>query len=84
MSKQEQIQNDLENEFDNKLTGRKIKSVRYLTEEEQEGLGWYRRSLVIELDDGTLLFSSKDDEGNDAGALFGQSPNGNAFTIPVI
>jgi hypothetical protein len=35
-------------------------------------MGWARRPLVIELDDGTLMFASRDDEGNDGGALFGQ------------
>lgn len=52
------------------LKGRVIKDVRYLNAEEQEDHGWMRRPLVIELDDGTFIYPSRDDEGNDAGALF--------------
>lgn len=52
------------------LIGRTIKQVSYLIPVEQEQLGWQRSSLVIQLDDDTLLFASADDEGNDAGALF--------------
>lgn len=57
------------------LEGRTIKSVRYLSTAEMSCLGWTRRTLVLELDDGTLLFPSMDDEGNEAGVLFGQRGN---------
>ena len=52
------------------LVGKTIKEVRYLTEEEADGLGWDRCSLVISLDDGTFMYPSQDDEGNGPGALF--------------
>ncbi len=52
------------------LLGKKIINVRYMSKEESAGIGWHRRSIVIELDDNTLIFPSMDDEGNDAGALF--------------
>jgi len=52
------------------LKGKIITNVRYLTKKEMEGFGWYRKALVIILNDGTCLFPSADDEGNDAGALF--------------
>lgn len=55
------------------LKGLAVKSVRYLTNEEAEGLGWYNRSIILEMHNGTLLFCSADDEGNDAGALFYQT-----------
>lgn len=64
------------------LVGRKIVDVRYLTREEIDGLGWSHAALVIRLNDGVYLFSSRDDEGNDAGALFTNIPN--LETIPVI
>jgi hypothetical protein len=35
-----------------------------------EALGWDRSAVMLVLDDGTLLYPSSDDEGNDAGALF--------------
>ena len=52
------------------LVGRKITGVRYLSEGEKEGLGWDRASLVIQLDNHTLIFAASDDEGNGPGALF--------------
>jgi len=52
------------------LVGKAIVAVRYLTEEEREELDWHDRSVVIQLSDGTLLWPSRDDEGNGAGALF--------------
>lgn len=65
------------------LVGRKIVNVRYLTDEEQnEELGWGSKSIVLELDNGLLLYPSADDEGNDAGALF--TSDEKLPTIPVI
>lgn len=66
------------------LLGRTITGVRYLTDKEVETLGWYRAAIVLMLDDGSLLFPSQDDEGNNAGALFGQGKNGEEITLPVI
>lgn len=64
------------------LVGKKIVKVGYLLKEETEGLGWMHSSLAIELDDGTVIWPSRDDEGNDAGALFTTSDD--LQTIPVI
>jgi hypothetical protein len=66
------------------LVGKTIKAVSYLSKKEAKALGWYSRSIVIEFTDGSLAFPSRDDEGNDAGALFGQSIQGDDITIPVI
>jgi hypothetical protein len=55
------------------LVGRTIKSVRWMLDAEQKKLNWYHAPIVIQLDDGTLLYPSRDDEGNDAGALFVQA-----------
>ena len=52
------------------LAGKCIRYVGYLNEEEQRELGWYRRSLVIVFTDGSAIYPSVDEEGNDAGALF--------------
>jgi hypothetical protein len=71
-------------EADGALTGKRVKAVRYLSPEEAKGLGWHSRPLVMEFDDGTLLFPSRDDEGNDGGALFGQKPGGGDLTFPVL
>lgn len=66
------------------LLNKKIVAVRYLTKAEMDSLGWNSRALVIQLEDGTMVFPSRDDEGNDAGALFGQSAKGEELTFPVI
>jgi hypothetical protein len=52
------------------LKGRTIVEVRYLTAEEAAQLGWSRRPVVMQLDDGNIVYASRDDEGNDGGALF--------------
>ena len=65
------------------LIGKKIKSVRYMSESEAEDFGWYKRPLVIIFEDNSLIYSSMDDEGNDGGALFGLSEDG-AMDFPVI
>lgn len=64
------------------LYGRKIKGVRYMNTEEMQSHGWYSRPFLIELDNGTILYSSRDDEGNDGGALF--TTNRKTPVIPVI
>jgi hypothetical protein len=55
-----------------------------MSNEETKSMDWYKRPIVIRLDNGTMLFPSMDDEGNDGGALFGQSKDGNDLTFPVI
>ena len=65
-----------------KLVGRTIKNVRYLSDDEKETLDWDSGSLVIELDDGNSIFPSADDEGNGPGALF--TTYDDLPTIPVI
>ena len=52
------------------LLGKKIVRVRYLSQTEAEELGWNERPVVIQLDDGNLIYPSIDDEGNGAGVLF--------------
>ena len=52
------------------LVGRKIVKVRYMTDDEQADHHWYRKSVVIHLDNGVIIYPSADDEGNDAGAIF--------------
>lgn len=66
------------------LCGRKIVNVRYMRESESEMLGWYSKSLVLTLDDGTLIFPSADDEGNDAGAIHYQKKGDSNYVLPVI
>ena len=64
------------------LVNRTIKDIRYMTDEEVDHLGWDYSAIAIILDDGTILFPSSDDEGNNAGALF--TTHDDMPTIPVI
>ncbi len=64
------------------LEGRTIKKVRYMTVSEMEDLGWYSRCVVMILDDGNIVYPSRDDEGDDAGSLFTMSNK--EPTLPVI
>ena len=66
------------------LEGKTIRSVSYMTKEESEDMGWYKRPIIIEFTDGTLVFPSRDDEGNNGGAMFGQTKDGEDLTFPVI
>ncbi len=52
------------------LRGKTIKEARYLTQKEVDKLGWYNSTLAIFFTDGSYIFPSADDEGNEAGALF--------------
>ena len=55
------------------LKDRTIAAVRYMSQEEAKSMSWDKRPLVLHLDNGTLLFISRDDEGNDGGSLFYQT-----------
>jgi len=65
-----------------KLHGRRIDHVRYLTDEEADDMGWDDKPLVLILDDGNYIFPMRDDEGNGAGAL--ATSWDDLPTIPVI
>jgi len=57
------------------LVGRRIAGVRPMTKTEMQHFGWdgWAPGIVVELDDGTKLYPSRDPEGNGPGALIGSS-----------
>lgn len=59
-----------QNQAHKKLVSKTIMRVRYMDDEEMEAMGWYKRPIVIELSDNSLLIPQMDDEGNDGGAMF--------------
>lgn len=67
------------------LEGRRIERVRPMKERELRLLAWdgQRPGLVMEMDDGTLLFPSRDPEGNGPGTLFGTDTTGDLVTYYV-
>jgi len=64
------------------LVGKKIVQVRYLNKKEMDDLGWFKTPLVMFFNDGSYMFPSQDDEGNDGGSLFTSFKD--LPTIPVI
>jgi hypothetical protein len=52
------------------LLGKTVTAVRYMTRKEADELGFYSLPVVITFNDGTEIYPSSDDEGNDGGALF--------------
>ena len=66
------------------LLGRKIIGIQWMTDLWQQDMGWDNAAVMLLLDDGTLLWPSSDDEGNNAGALFGLQRSGLDFILPVI
>jgi hypothetical protein len=66
------------------LLNRKIVKVRYMDDDEMELVGFHsHRPLVLELDDKTLIYPSRDDEGNDGGAIHYQKENDDDYILPV-
>ena len=61
--------------------GKVIERIEYLSDEEVKDMMWYNSAPVIIFTDGTWIMASKDDEGNDAGALF--TSNKQMEVIPV-
>lgn len=57
------------------LVGKTIKLVRYMNDEELDSMGWDTANLVIFFTDGSHIFASMDDEGNDSGVLFTSDPD---------
>lgn len=51
------------------LVGKRIKFMRYMSDEEMQKFGWYKRPMMILLDDGTFIIPQSDDEGNEGGAM---------------
>ena len=59
------------------FVGKKIKSVRYASQEELEDLNWDDELIVLELEDGTLFYPIRDAEGNGPAILSVQIPGTN-------
>jgi hypothetical protein len=62
-----------------RLVGRTIVLASYMTLDEAEEMGWASRPIVLQLDNGDLIFPQADDEGNEGGAL-----STNAGVLPVL
>ena len=54
-----------------RLLGKKIVIARYMEPDEVADMGWTVQPLALIFDDGSYVFPSMDDEGNDGGSLSG-------------
>lgn len=58
-----------------KLVGRKIVRVEYLDDDVASEQLFYKRPIIIHLDDGSFFVPIKDDEMNDGGSLYYEKKN---------
>ena len=66
------------------LEGLTIKKVRWMTKAELKAEGWDyspQKVVCLVLSNGTKIFPSADEEGNNGGAIFGKDKNGNGFYV---
>ena len=72
-------------DIEKQLVGRKIVRVHYMpTDLAEDNFYWYKRPIIITLDDGSEIIPSSDDEGNNGGAIFFCSGEGDWQTFPVL
>tara|TARA_B100000212_G_scaffold196690_1_gene148385 strand:- start:431 stop:709 length:279 start_codon:yes stop_codon:yes gene_type:complete len=74
-----------ENWLDQKLKGKTIKSIEYMSDEESKYHDFSKKPIIIRFTDGTCLIPLMDDEVNNGGSLYcGLEPEGDneEFLIP--
>lgn len=68
------------------IIGQRIKEVRKMTAAEAKAEGWeteHKVAPVIVLEDGTKLYASSDEEGNNVGMLFGKKGKTSFYVMPA-
>tara|TARA_Y200000002_G_scaffold377692_1_gene383730 strand:+ start:1911 stop:2276 length:366 start_codon:yes stop_codon:yes gene_type:complete len=74
LEKQKKFQNSVGQQWKNRLSpeilGQRIVRMQYMSKKDAEGLGWYKRPLMLMLENGTWIIPQQDDEGNDGSALW--------------
>ncbi len=65
-----QLTIDWHKKAEERLLGRQIVALRWISTKEAEAMDWDSRPIVLELDNGTFLIPQSDDEGNNGGALW--------------
>ena len=74
LEKQKKFQNSLGQQWKNRLSpellGQRIVKMQYMSKKDAENMGWYKRPLMLMLENGTWIIPQQDDEGNDGGALW--------------
>ena len=80
---EEELQRNWEKDIEKVVLGKKIVKVQYMTEQDaQDNFAWYKRPIILTLEDGTELIPMADDEGNEGGSIY--TTYKDLQTIPVI
>ena len=58
------------NRLSPELLGQRIVKMHYMSKRDAEELGWYKRPLMLMLENDTWIIPHCDDEGNDGGAMW--------------
>ena len=65
------------------IDGARIVCTRVLNQVEVDNEIWPETTVALELENGIVLYASRDPEGNGPGALFGQYKDGGCFQLGV-
>ena len=70
----------------NVFVGKTVKSVYYLSSEQAKKFGWSHRPLVIEFNDGMIIYSvvNINEDSENGGVLESQDVAGESLTYPTI
>lgn len=66
------------------LVGQKLVAIRRMTRSELDREGWtntYKTATALVFGNGTVIYASRDDEGNGPGMLFGLDGDGTGFYV---
>ena len=58
------------NRLSPEILGQRIVRMHYMSKKNAEELVWYKRPLMLMLENGTWIIPQQDDEGNDGGAMW--------------
>ena len=84
MNKVKPTKNKLIGMAEKTILGNTIVEIRYLSKDECDELGWAQSSIVLVLNNGTILIPSQSGEGGGAGSLIGQTLNGKELSFPPV
>ena len=74
LERQKKFQNSTSQKWKNRLSpellGQRIGKMHYMSKRDAKKLKWYKRPLMLMLENGTWIIPQQDDEGNDGGAMW--------------
>ncbi len=74
LERQQKFQNSTSQKWKNRLSpellGQRIVKMQYMPKKDAKEMNWYKRPLMLMLENGTWIIPQQDDEGNDGGALW--------------